>query len=103
MNPAPTIDAMRNAAQMLRSGDVREQIHALQDLQHAVDAAKAALLAELDSSKDFEVDGASTLSAWVRNQLRMNAGQASQLVRNAAALKELSLVAEVALAGRMSA
>ncbi|WP_456696527.1 DUF222 domain-containing protein [Aeromicrobium sp. P5_D10] len=103
MNPAPTIDAMRNAAQMLRSGDVREQIHALQDLQHALDAAKAALLAELDSSKDFEVDGASTLSAWVRNQLRMNAGQASQLVRNAAALKELSLVAEVALAGRMSA
>lgn len=103
MNPQPTIDVMRQAAQTLRAGDVREQMYALQDVQHAVDAAKAALLAELDSSKDFEIDGASTLSAWVRNQLRMNAGQASQLVRNAAALRDLPLVAQAALAGRISA
>lgn len=102
MNPAPTIEAMRTAAQALNMGDVREKIHAVQSAQDALDAAKSALLAELEASKGFEVDGASTLSAWVRNELRLNARQASVLVRNAAALRDLSRVAEAALAGKMS-
>ena len=61
MNPQPTIDAMRTAAQTLSVGDVREQLRALQELRHAVDAAQAALLVELETSKDYEHDGASTL------------------------------------------
>ncbi len=60
------------------------------------------LLAKLDESKDFELDGASTLNAWVRNQLRMNAGQATTLVKNVAALRDLPLLAEAAMTGQVS-
>ena len=67
-----------------------------------MDAQKAVLLADLESSKDFELDGASTLNAWVRTQLRMNSGQASTLVKNVAALRDLPLLAEAALTGQVS-
>ncbi len=93
MDPKPTIDAMRTAAQTLLSGDTRAKLHAVQAAQDALDAQKAVLLAELDTTKNFELDGASTLNAWVRNQLRMNAGQATTLVKNVAALRDLPLLA----------
>ncbi len=103
MDPKPTIDAMRTAAQTLISGDTRAQLHALQAAQDAIDAQKAVLLAELEASKDFELDGASTLNAWVRTQLRMNAGQATALVKNVTALRDLPLLADAALSGAVSA
>ncbi|QGG40229.1 HNH endonuclease [Aeromicrobium yanjiei] len=103
MNPEPTIDAMRTAAQALSSGDVRQKLHAVQQAQDALDAAKAVLLAELQTSKDFELDGASTLNMWVRNQLHLKSGQATTLVRNLRALRDLTLVAEAALSGQISA
>ena len=103
MNPQPTIDAMRTAAQTLRVGDVREQLHVLEELRHALDAAQAALLVELEASKDYELDGASTLNTWVRNQLRMNSGEANALVRGAIVARDLPLVAEAAFTGRISA
>jgi hypothetical protein len=103
MNPEPTIDAMRTAARTLTVGDVRSKLHAVQAAQDALDAAKSALLTDLEASKDFELDGAATLNAWVRNQLRMNSREASILVRNCRALRDLPLVAEVALAGRINA
>ncbi|MCW2788979.1 MAG: endonuclease, partial [Aeromicrobium sp.] len=94
---------MRTAAQTLTMGDVRSKLHAVQTAQDALDAAKAILLAELQASKDYEIDGASTLNTWVRNQLRLNAGQATSVVRNVNALRDLPLVAEAALAGQISA
>lgn len=94
---------MRTAAQTLRCGDTRSKLHALQAAQDAMDAQKAMLLAELQATKDFELDGASTLNTWVRNQLRMNAGQATALVRSVAALRDLPLLAEAALSGEVSA
>jgi hypothetical protein len=97
------VDAMRTAARTLTTGDVRDKIHAVQAAQDALDATKAMLLAELEESKDFELDGASTLNAWVRNQLRMNSGQATALVRNVIVLRDLPLVAEAAFSGRISA
>jgi hypothetical protein len=103
MNPEPTIDAMRTAARALSGVDARERVLAIQAAQDALDAAKATSLAELEASKDFELDGAATLNAWVRNQLRMNSREASILVRNCRALRDLPLVAEVALAGRINA
>ncbi|AWB93770.1 HNH endonuclease [Aeromicrobium chenweiae] len=103
MDPEPTIDAMRTAAQALSSGDTREKLHAVQAAQDALDAAKAVLLAELQAAREFELDGASTLNTWVRNQLRLNAGQATRLVRNVNALRDLPLVAEAATTGRISA
>lgn len=103
MNPQPTIDAMRTAAHALSSGDTRGKLRALQAVQDAADAAKAVLLAELQASKEFEIDGASTLKAWVRGQLHLSTRQASTLVNNAMALRDLPLVAEAAFAGDISA
>jgi hypothetical protein len=102
MDPKPAIDAMRIAAQTLRSGDSRSKLHAIQAAQDALDAQKAVVLADLDTSKDYELDGASTLNAWVRNELRMNSGAASTLVKNVAALRDLPLLAEAAFAGHVS-
>ena len=79
MDSGPTLDAMRTAARVLQCGDVREKLHAVQAAQDAVDGAKSELLVELDASKDYELDGASTLNAWLRTQLRMNTRQASIL------------------------
>ena len=103
MDSGAVVDAMRTAARTLASSDVREKIHALQAVQHAVDAAQASLLVELEASKDYELDGASTLNMWVRNQLRMNSGQATALVRNVIVLRDLPLVAEAAFGGQISA
>src|SRR5215212_2918833 len=103
MESGAVIDAMRTAAQTLRSGDVREQLYAVQAAQHALDSAKAVLLADLEASKGFELDGASTLNTWVRNQLRMNSGQANALVRGAIVSRDLPLVADAAFSGRISA
>lgn len=103
MDTQPTIDAMRTAAQTLLSGDTRSKLHALNAARDAIDAQEAVLLADLEASKDFELDGASTLNAWVRNQLRMNAGQATTLVKNVAALRDLPQLAEAALTGQVSA
>jgi hypothetical protein len=94
---------MRTAAHTLRSGDVRDKLHAVQAAQDALDAVKAMLLVELEASKDFELDGASTLNTWVRNQLRMNAGPANALVRGVIVLRDLPLVAEAAFSGQISA
>jgi hypothetical protein len=103
MNSGAVVDAMRTAAQTLKTGDVRAQLHAVQAAQDALDAVKATLLAELAASKDYELDGASTLNTWVRNQLRMNAGPANALVRNAIVLRDLPLVAEAAFNGQINA
>ena len=94
---------MRAAARVLECGDVREKLHALQTAQDAIDGAKSELLVELERTKDYEIDGASTLNAWLRTQLRMNTKPASIVVKNATALRDLPLVAEAAMAGKISA
>ena len=103
MYSGPTLHAMRTAAGVLQCGDLREKLHAVQAAQDALDGLKAELLVELDASKDYELDGASTLNAWLRTQLRMSTRQASVLIKNATALRDLPLVAEAAMAGRMGA
>ncbi|KAA1372212.1 DUF222 domain-containing protein, partial [Aeromicrobium fastidiosum] len=103
MNSAPAIEAMREAAHALESGDVRARLHAAQAARDALDATISTLLADLDASKDYEIDGTSTLNAWVRTQLHVDAGVASMLVRNTAVLRDLPLFADAATAGRVNA
>jgi len=103
MNFDPVIDTMRTAAHAFDTGDTRQRLHAVQAVQDALDAVKAVLLADLSATKDYELDGASTLNGWVRNQLHLNAGQATQLVKNVAALRDLPLVGDAARAGLISA
>ncbi|MCW2839558.1 MAG: endonuclease [Aeromicrobium sp.] len=103
MNPAPTIDAMRTAARALSCGDARDRVRVLQTAQDALDAAKADALAEIEATKAFEVDGASTLNTWVRNELRMTAADAQVLVRAAATCTALPLVGAASAEGSIRA
>ena len=103
MDSAPTIEALRVAARALDCGSDREAVKAIQTAQDALDAAKADRLASLQTSRDFELDGASTLSTWVRNELRLSAKDASTLVSAAATLAHLPAVAEAAAAGQIRA
>ena len=99
MNPAPTIDAMRNAAQALKLGDPCATVRAIQIAQDALDAAKAEALAEIEATRSYEDDGASTLNTWVRNELRMTSADAATLVRASATFAALPLVAAAAAEG----
>lgn len=103
MNPQPTIDAMRTAARALSSGDARDRARAIQTAQDALDAAKADALAEIEATQAYEIDGASTLSTWVRNELRMTASDAQVLVRAAATFSALPLVGAAAADGSIRA
>ncbi|AXT85233.1 HNH endonuclease [Aeromicrobium sp. A1-2] len=101
MNPLLTIDAMRTAARALQAGDPREQVRAIQAAQDSLDAAKAECLAAVESSKDYELDGSSTLNAWVRNELRLDAPDAATLVSASGTFAALPAVAAAAAAGQI--
>ncbi|MEO6606129.1 MAG: DUF222 domain-containing protein [Aeromicrobium sp.] len=103
MDPSPALEAMRTTAHALKVGDSRTRVRAIQSAQDALDAAKAECLAEISASKDYELDGASTLNTWVRNELRLSASDANALVRSASTLLALPGVAAAAAAGEIRA
>ena len=103
MDIAPTIETLRTVARALNSDSDREAVKAIQAAQDALDAVKATRLAALEVSRDFELDGASTLSTWVRNELRLSAKEAATLLSASATLAHLPAVAGAAAAGQIRA
>ena len=101
MDSGVTIGRLRDAAHVLRSGDCRARLRAIQTAQDALDAAKAEALAELVESKEFELDGASSVTTWARTELRLDARQTKTLVRAAATIRELPSVGAAAAEGRI--
>jgi hypothetical protein len=103
MDSGATIAVMQTAARALRSGSDREAVRAIQAAQDALDAAKAERLASLAETCAYELDGASSLNAWLRNELRLGANQAANLVRASSTLAQLPAVAKAAEAGLIRA
>ena len=68
MVSGPTVQALRTAAHAVGSPDHRAALVAIQTAQDALDAAKAHHLAELERSAEYELDGASTVTAWARGR-----------------------------------
>ena len=101
MDSGVTIERLRVAARALNSIDDRAALKAIQDAQDALDAAKADRLASLQESKDYELDGASSVTTWARNELRLDARQTKTLMRAAATTRDLPKVAEAAAEGRI--
>ena len=101
MDSGETIERLRDAARALRSFDDRAALKAIQTAQDALDAAKAERLAALQESKAFELDGASTVTTWARNELRLDARETKTLLRAAATMQDLPVVAKVAAAGQI--
>ncbi|MFT4187993.1 MAG: DUF222 domain-containing protein [Aeromicrobium sp.] len=99
MSTATTIDAMRTAAHALRGGETREALRAVQAAQDALDVAKAHLLGKLEETRDYELDGASSVTNWARRELRLEPAQTRTAVRCAKTMRDLPEVAEAAVAG----
>ena len=101
MDSGVTIERLRDAARALKSFDDRAALKAIQEAQDALDAAKADRLAALQESKEYELDGASSVTTWARNELRLDARQTKTLIRAAATTRDLPKVAEAAAEGRI--
>lgn len=99
MSSGPVIERLRTAARALDSADHREALIAIQAAQDSLDAAKAHHLAALETSADYELDGASSVTAWARTHLRLDARETKHLVRADATMRELPQVAEAAASG----
>ena len=48
----------------------------------------------LQESKDYELDGASSVTTWARNELRLDAKASKALVRAAATMRDLPAVGQ---------
>jgi hypothetical protein len=96
-----TIDTLRQTAEALRSGDVRESLRAVQCAQDVLDAVKSDLLGQLSRQSLHELDGSSSTKNWVRSQLRLGPTEASRLLRAGDVLRRLPAVAEAAGAGQI--
>ncbi len=103
MDSGPTIETLRIAARALTASSDREAVRAIQAAQDALDAAKADRLASISESRSYELDGASSLNVWVRNELRLGAREAAILVTASSTLTQLPAVAEAAAAGTIRA
>ena len=101
MVSGPTVQALRTAAHAVTSTDHRSALIAIQTAQDALDAAKAHHLAELEKSADYELDGASTVAAWARDHLRLDARQTRSLINADATMRDLPGVADAAISGQI--
>ncbi len=99
MDSGATLQALQMAANALTACDDREALRHFQAAQDALDTAKAARLASMELSRSYELDGASSLNVWVRNELRMSAKQAHNLVKMPQTIAQLPAVARAAEAG----
>ena len=99
MVSGPTVHALRAAAHAVTSTDHRTALVAIQTAQDALDAAKAHHLAELERTADHELDGASTVTAWARDHLRLDARTTRSLIAADHTMRELPAVAEAAVEG----
>ena len=101
MVSGPTVQALRSAEHAVTSSDHRSALVAIQTAQDALDAAKAHHLAELERTAEYELDGASTVAAWARDHLRIDARQTRSLINADTTMRELPRVAEAAIAGQV--
>lgn len=101
MDSGETIERLRDAARALKPGDCRTRLRTIQAAQDALDAVKAVELAALEESRDYELDGASSVTTWARNELRLDARETKALVHAAATIRDLPKVADAAAEGRI--
>lgn len=101
MDTGLTIEAMRAAASAIRTASDLDAIRAIQTAQDALDAEKSARIGAIAMSREFELEGASSVATWAKNELRLNAREAKALARSSSTLDQLPQVAEAAGAGQI--
>lgn len=93
--------ALEAALRGLGSHDDRATLRVLQRAQDALDAVKSQRLAALEDSREYELDGCSSVTTWARNELRLDALQTRMLVAGAGTSRFLSGVGQAASSGRI--
>lgn len=103
MDSGTTFRALQEAADALHAADDRDAVRVLQAAKAAIDTAIAARLSSMELSRSYELDGASSLNVWVRNQLRLSAKDATTIVRMPQTIAQLPCVGAAAEAGQIRA
>lgn len=103
-SPNTTIAVMRTSANVLRSpsSTKADEFRALQAVANAVHAMQADLLADVDATKSYESDGASSVATWARQLTGIDATSTRQLVRAARTMRDLPEVGKSAHAGELT-
>ncbi|MDN5853641.1 MAG: 13E12 repeat family protein, partial [Actinomycetia bacterium] len=99
-------DAERVAVARTETGlatgeQAREALRTVQRVQDVLDGVHAGLLAHIEESEGYADDGASSTSAWARQELRMPAGEAGKRRRAGETLSTLPDVAAALAAGKI--
>lgn len=79
----------------------RDALRKIQAAQDTLDALKAEQLKELDETKGYEADGASSLRVWCRNELRLDSSETRAVCAAASTMRQLTDVGDSARAGRI--
>ena len=96
-------EQLTTAARALREHPTTtDALRVLQVVQNAIDAAKVDLVAEMAERGDHEAEGCSSVKNWLRDQLHLDAKDASQLTRSARTLTDMPELADLATAGAVS-
>ncbi|MEJ7756144.1 MAG: DUF222 domain-containing protein [Nocardioidaceae bacterium] len=103
------LDRLRDAAaavaampvELATSAEQRDAVRLLQATQDRLAAVQATYLAAMEQTKAYEDDGASTLTAWTRQQLRLTPGEAKAQAAAGRTIRQLPAVAASARAGRI--
>ena len=96
------LGALRSAIDELEvpvDGAVLKELLALQD---RLDARVAAAVAEFDAAAMWELDHATSMTAWLRAEGRLPAGAAASVARTASTVRALPVVAEAWASGELS-
>ena len=75
---ADRVAAARIETPLATGEQAREALRTVQRVQDVLDGVHATLLAQIEESETYADDGASSTSAWARQELRMPAGEAGR-------------------------
>jgi hypothetical protein len=103
MSTSQLADRLQAVAAELRAYPAAtDALRLLQGLTNAIDAEKVELVAEVAEHEDFKGEGCSSVKNWLRDQLHLDSGDASQLVRSARTLRDMPGLSDLARAGAVS-
>jgi hypothetical protein len=99
-----TIGILRDTARVLRSpvSSLGDEVKAIDLAEKTLAVAKAERLAQMDTTKAHEADGASSITTWARREIHQDAHVTRAQVKAAATLCELPCVGEAARAGKLA-
>jgi|SRR5690625_4409450 len=98
---AERVAAARTEMGLATGAQAREALRTVQRVQDTLDGVHAALLSRIEESESYADDGASSTTAWARQELRMPSGEARKRRRAGETLRALPDVASALASGKI--